>query len=237
MRAKLSSDNSGPQAAVGAMASKRQDVVSQRRKRTQARGRATMDTIFEATARIIERDGIAALNTNRIAERAGISIGTLYEYFPNKDAILIAMARQRLSEDERLVRQALTGPEADQNVSLARKAIHALVALHADRPKVRRAVMAVHLAHGFGSEHARPVQEIAELIVQRNARLQGDKTAQLDRASLFVITRAVIGVIRAAFEERSLLPGTTSLEDELVRLVEAYLSALQRAHAASKSSL
>jgi len=209
------------------MVKDRQDIVSQRRKPTQARARATMDMIFEATARIIERDGIAALNTNRIAERAGISIGSLYEYFPNKDAILIAMARQRLAEDERLVRQALAGPDADQNVSLARRAIHALVALHEHRPKVRRAIMAVHLAHGFGSEHARPVQEIAELIVQRNTRLLGDKTAAvLDHASLFVITRAVIGVIRAAFEERSLLPGTTSLEDELVRLVEAYLAAL-----------
>jgi len=209
------------------MVKDRQDIVSQRRKPTQARARATMDMIFEATARIIERNGIAALNTNRIAERAGISIGSLYEYFPNKDAILIAMARQRLAEDERLVRQALAGPHADQNVSLARRAIHALVALHEHRPKVRRAIMAVHLAHGFGSEHARPVQEIAELIVQRNTRLLGDKTAAvLDHASLFVITRAVIGVIRAAFEERSLLPGTTSLEDELVRLVEAYLAAL-----------
>jgi hypothetical protein len=86
--------------------------------------------------------------------------------------------------------------------------------------------MAVHLAHGFGSEHARPVREIAELIAERNARLLGNNSPQLDRASLFVLTRAVIGVIRAAFEERSALPGTTRLEDELVRLVEAYLAAL-----------
>jgi Tetracyclin repressor-like, C-terminal domain len=135
------------------------------------------------------------------------------------------------------VRQALAAAEAEQDVSLARKAIHAMVALQRDRPSVRRAVMAVHLASGFGSEHARPVQEIAELIVERNARLLKDKAPQLDGASLFVLTRAVIGVIRAAFEERSLLPGTTSLEDELVRLVEAYLSALQRAAGSNKSSL
>ena len=237
MRAKLSFDNSGREPLARAMASKRQDIVLQRRKPTQARARATMKTIFEATARIIEREGIAALNTNRIAERAGVSIGTLYEYFPNKEAILIAMARQRLAEDERLVRQALVAAEAEQDVSLARKAIHTMVALHGDRPKVRRAVMAVHLANGFGSEHARPVQDIAELIVERSRRLLGDGAPQLHGAALFVLTRAVIGVIRAAFEERSLLPGTTSLEDELVRLVEAYLSALQRAHAASKSSL
>jgi len=189
-----------------------------------------MATIFEATARIIERDGIAALNTNRIAERAGIGIGTLYEYFPNKNAILIAMARQRLAKDERLVRQALAGAEVDQDVSPVRKAIRTLVALHNDRPKVRRAVMAVHLANGFSSEHAKPVQEIAGFIAERNARLLGNKAPQLEGPSLFVLTRAVIGVIRAAFEERSLLPGTMSLEDELVRLVEAYLGALQRTH-------
>ena len=196
-----------------------------------------METIFEATARIIERDGIAALNTNRIAERAGVSIGTLYEYFPHKEAILIAMARKRLAEDERVVRQALATAEAEPDMSLARKAIHAMVALHEDRPKVRRAIMAVHLANGFGSEHARPVQEIAELIVEQDTRLLGAEAPQLDGTSLFVLTRAVIGVIRAAFEERSLLPGTTSLEDELVRLVEAYLSALQRADASSRLSL
>jgi AcrR family transcriptional regulator len=212
------------------MASNRQRIVSQRRKPAQARARATIDTIFEATARIIERNGIAALNTNRIAERAGISIGTLYEYFPNKYAILIAMARRRLAEDERLVRQALALAEVDQNVTLVRSAIRKMVALHAERPKVRRAIMATHLANGFGSEHARPVQEIAEFIAERNASLLGDKAPQLDGASLFVLTRAVIGVIRAAFEERSMLVGTTSLEDELVRLVEAYLAALQPTH-------
>ena len=188
-----------------------------------------METIFEATARIIEREGIRALNTNRIAERAGISIGTLYEYFPNKDAILVAMARRRLAEDERVVRQALAAAEADTNVSLVRSAVRAMVALQAHRPKVRRAVMAVHLANGFSSEHARSFEDIAELIAERNARLLGDKAPQLNRASLFVLTRAVNGVIRAAFEERSQLPGTTRLEDELVRLVEAYLAVLQPA--------
>src|SRR5262245_63722931 len=138
------------------MASKRQDIVLQRRKPTQARARATMETIFEATARIIERDGIAALNTNRIAERAGVGIGTLYEYFPNKEAILIAMARQRLAEDERLVRQALIAAEAEPDVSLARRAIRAMVALHADRPKVRRAGLRLHRAQGLGRDSASP---------------------------------------------------------------------------------
>ena len=79
------------------MAKKVQRNGSQRRSPTQLRVRATIDAIFEATARIIEREGIAALNTNRIAERAGLSIGTLYDDFPTI-AILIAMARRRLDK-------------------------------------------------------------------------------------------------------------------------------------------
>jgi AcrR family transcriptional regulator len=63
---------------------KTQPILLERRVPTQARAHATIEAIFEATARIIERDGVAALNTNVIAERAGLSIGTLYEYFPKK---------------------------------------------------------------------------------------------------------------------------------------------------------
>jgi AcrR family transcriptional regulator len=212
------------------MPKKAQSTVLQRRSPTQARARATIEAIFEATARIIERDGIAALNTNRIAERAGLSIGTLYDYFPNKDAILITMARRRLAQDEFLVRQAIAAPGPNENASVVRRAVRAMVTLQKDRPKVRRAIMAVHLANGFGHEHARPFQEIAELVAQRNAQLLGEKVSALRGPPLFVVTRAVIGVIRAAFEERSQLPGTTELEDELVRLVEGYLGALPMAN-------
>lgn len=57
----------------------------------QRRARDTIGTIFQATAQILERDGEQALNTNRVAERAGFSVGTLYQYFPSMDAILQAM--------------------------------------------------------------------------------------------------------------------------------------------------
>ncbi len=58
----------------------------------QARAAATVDTLFEAAARILESGDAARLTNNRIAERAGFSIGTLYGYFPNKRGLLRAMA-------------------------------------------------------------------------------------------------------------------------------------------------
>lgn len=69
----------------------------QRRKPRQSRSRMTYDSILEAAAQLLRHDGPAALNTNRVAERAGVSVGTLYQYFPNKGAILLALARREIS--------------------------------------------------------------------------------------------------------------------------------------------
>lgn len=70
----------------------------------QARSRATVEAILEATARILEAEGLDAVTTNRVAERAGVSIGSLYQYYPSRDAILAEMVRRmRLSMSLRLI--------------------------------------------------------------------------------------------------------------------------------------
>ena len=61
----------------------------------QERARATCDAILEAAARIIAGQGLAAFNTNAVAERAGVSIGSLYQYFPNKDALMAALIQRQ----------------------------------------------------------------------------------------------------------------------------------------------
>lgn len=60
----------------------------------QGRSRATCDAVLEAAARILESEGRHGLTTNHVAERAGISVGSLYQYFPGKEAILAALIRQ-----------------------------------------------------------------------------------------------------------------------------------------------
>jgi AcrR family transcriptional regulator len=70
----------------------------QRRKPRQARARATCEAILEAASQILERDGAAGFNTNAVAERAGVSIGTLYQYFPDKTAILLAAAQRESTQ-------------------------------------------------------------------------------------------------------------------------------------------
>lgn len=70
-------------------------TVSPRREPTQARATATRAAIFEAAARVLEQGGLSAFNTNRVAAVAGISIGSLYQYYPHKAALLVALSEQQ----------------------------------------------------------------------------------------------------------------------------------------------
>src|SRR5215813_1050649 len=97
-----------------AMHRKSQTVDLVRRKPRQARAQDTVEVIFEATAQILRRKGRAALNTNYIAECAGVSVGTLYQYFPDKESILIAMARREIAADEAAVIKAMSDTETGE---------------------------------------------------------------------------------------------------------------------------
>jgi len=70
-----------------------QPTIDPRKRPRQARAAATFDAILEAAARILEKDGLDSVNTNAVAELAGVSIGSLYQYFPTKESILAELVR------------------------------------------------------------------------------------------------------------------------------------------------
>ena len=76
---------------------RRQAPEIKRRIPRQARAAETAAPILEGAAQILEAGGFAGFTTNAVAERAGVSIGTLYQYFADKNAILLALARQQMS--------------------------------------------------------------------------------------------------------------------------------------------
>lgn len=97
------------------------------------RSRGTVAAILEAAARIFSEHGYAAGTTNRIAERAGVSIGSLYEYFPNKDALLVALMEAHIAEG----REILAAAAQDTLVpgrplhEVAERLVGAMIELHA----------------------------------------------------------------------------------------------------------
>src|SRR5688572_32794194 len=78
--------------------SRKQASLRARRKPTQPRSRATVEAILQAAAYILVEEGWQALTTNRIAERAGVNIASLYQYFPNKEAIVAELQRRHVQQ-------------------------------------------------------------------------------------------------------------------------------------------
>jgi AcrR family transcriptional regulator len=95
-------------------------ALKPRKSPLQARSAHTVDAILEAAARILETRGLVACTTNAVAERAGVSIGSLYQYFPNRDALTAALI-------DRETLQLLTDVERATQESTANGRILAMV--------------------------------------------------------------------------------------------------------------
>jgi AcrR family transcriptional regulator len=77
---------------------KRSDSLNPRKKPQQSRSRVTIDTLFEATIQVLLANGPDSITTIQVADRAGVSVGSLYQYFPNKRALLAAIVRRHVGE-------------------------------------------------------------------------------------------------------------------------------------------
>lgn len=177
----------------------------------QARARASVEAILEAAAQILETGGEAAFNTNAVAERAGVSIGAVYRYFPDKRAILVALSEQ---EQARLDAAPASGLAAD------RAMIRAFLNAFDGRRTARRAAVRAQLALSDPKALAAGFD-----------RLPPARTAQgepLTPVQQFVLSRAIHGAMRAAVLEDAPFLQSREFEDELVRLGRAYLGLMQQ---------
>ena len=91
----------------------RQVRTTPRKRPRQERSRATVETVLEATARVLVKHGFDGLTTNLVAETAGVSIGSLYQYFPNKAALVGALIEKHI-EEMRAARPPLVKPTSEE---------------------------------------------------------------------------------------------------------------------------
>ena len=194
---------------------------------TQERAQRTIETIFQATAQIVEGEGEGALTTNKVAKKAGFSIGTLYQYFPSKEAILLAMInreRRRVLDELQAMMKRAVAERRDANAAV-RDLVHTLVESFGSGPQLKRAM--IRLAGRMDHHQNTPPPRRAA--PARNAfalsQLQDPSLRTPTPAMMFVATRAVMGVIRSASLEDSPLLGTPEFEDELVRMVMGVIRA------------
>jgi AcrR family transcriptional regulator len=192
---------------------------SQARKRpTQERSRATYEALVEAAAQVFVRDGYAAATTEAVAERAGVSIGSLYQYFPNKESLLVTLAGRHIDEGNERLAAALSGAVGRPLRALLTDVVEALIALHHDRPALHRIVF----------EEAPFPPDLRDRMDTNRAVFLGVVEALLaahpdaapaSRTRAFVVMSAVEGVIHESVHRGCAGLDVATLRDELVDMV------------------
>jgi AcrR family transcriptional regulator len=198
-------------------------ALNPRKAPRQARAIVTQDAILEAATHIIIRGGLAAFNTNAIAQRAGVSIGSLYQYFPNRDALMVALIERSQREQVARVQaaaQALGDADLETTVRVLVRAAqyhhreNSLLASAIDHEEARLPIAAI--LDGYMSQSGEAVRA---LLVQK---LGSDTGIDIDRA-----VRTLPALARAVGDAWANLnpPQLDIAEDEAVKAVLGYLNA------------
>ncbi|MBI3676756.1 MAG: TetR family transcriptional regulator [Proteobacteria bacterium] len=116
----------------------RRPLTNPRKEASQERSRATVDALVEATARILVSEGFDKASTNRIAEVAGVSVGSLYQYFPSKEALVAAVSERHRQEIMRLVRGELAKVASQPIEQGVRTLVAVAIKSHRIDPKLHR---------------------------------------------------------------------------------------------------
>jgi AcrR family transcriptional regulator len=116
----------------------RRPLTKPRKNASQERSRATVDALIEATARILVKEGFDSASTNRIAEQAGVSVGSLYQYFPGKEALVAAVIERHKRDIMRVARGTLAQVEGQPLKRTLRTLVVAAMEAHRLDPKLHR---------------------------------------------------------------------------------------------------
>jgi AcrR family transcriptional regulator len=200
---------------------------SRKRKPLQARAHVTRAAILVAAAQVLARRGYAGTTTNHVAARAGVSIGTLYEYFRHKDELVTAVVDAHLTAGETLLAERVAALRPDAPLpAIVRALVEGMVRLHADEPRLHRVLTSevphtrANVARAVAMEQ-RLIEGLAAVLATRGGGRGGDPA---------LAARICVHVVEAlthrwVVDARDAPAAPEVLEAELVRVVLGYLGA------------
>lgn len=197
-----------------------------RKSASQERSRLTVNAILEATARILIREGYDRASTNRIATAAGVSIGSLYQYFPSKEALVAAVSERHSHEVLELMRNALVKVAARPIEVAAREFVSVAIDAHRVNPKLHR-VLAEQVPRIGRLENVDAINQDVYALIRGYLDAHRDEinVADLDVAAFICVT-AVEALTHAAVLRRPDVLTDEKAErfvDEVTELVIRYL--------------
>lgn len=197
-------------------------AATPRKRPLQARSRATCDAILEAAARILEGDGARGLTTNRIAEVAGVSVGSLYQYYPDRAAILAELVRKMRAQMYADLQAAVQSGSGASLQRAVRELVRAAILHHAPRP-----VLAARLEEAERDldldEETRALKAQINALIAEVLRSHGTRDAMRAAHELTAMTRAIVDAAVEAGDQ-----GFDALADRVAAAALGYLGAPAR---------
>ena len=202
----------------------RRPRTTPRKKPRQGRSIATVDAILDATARVLCTTGYDRASTNRIALAAGVSVGSLYQYFPSKEALVAALAARHMAAMTSLLKDKLAEVAAAAMPVAVRTIIAAMFEAHAVDPRLHK-VLIEEVPRVGRLENLRGVEKEVEALVMgllESRRHELRRTTDAKTMALLLVTVVEAATHAAVLAE--LEPARASaVADELTDLVLRYL--------------
>lgn len=178
-------------------------------------------TLLEAATRVFVKEGYAKATTNRIAKAAGVSVGSLYQYFPSKDAIAVELLRRYRDGLVELVGARLSVATPETFTAIVRDLIGELLRAEGINPALHR-VLIEQVLRTSARREMLGFEERLEAVLAEGMRAAKIELADPD-LSAFMLVRVVLSVVQSAVVDRPKFK-TEALADELTELVVGYVS-------------
>ena len=190
----------------------------------QSRSKGTVDTILRATARILVKDGYDRASTNKIAQTAGVSIGSLYQYFPSKEALVAALLNNHCDKILQICRDSALHSMHEPLEKATRTTIEALIKAHQVDPALHRVFLEQVPRVGGLVRLAEVDREIADIIKLYLDAHHHELRIKDTALASFIVVKAIEGVVHAVVLEQPDKLHQSATVDAMVDLVIRYLA-------------
>lgn len=186
---------------------------------TQQRSKQTVSTILQACSNLLIKDGFFGVTTDKVAKEAGVSIGSLYQFFGNKESVVSAVIRELLNDDVRKFRIAMSNASTLNQKQKTSLIIHTLIEIHSSSLELRMKIQSIQnylLDRQFFQDH---IQSYCEVIEKTLSPIESRNLKNVS----FIFTNALLGLLNNSFEHNTQFHENSSLINEVELLFQSYL--------------
>ena len=202
----------------------------------QSRANETVEAIYEATTQLVLKNGLAHLTTIRIAKRAGVSVGTYYQYFPNKQALLVTLLSRHLCRVTTALEKTCKENYGQSQAIMVSAFLRTYIAAQLADIDTARAVYRMGLSIDAGAVLSRERKLVIAAITAMFRTLPHLPADHIELIA-FTFFGAISGAVRAAIETASGSASLAGWQEHLERLGQVYLSSFETQALGSKGEV